>query len=119
MAVFSERLRGLREQKGFSQRELANELGVSNSSIGMYESGKRKPDPEMLEAIADYFNVDIDYLVGRSDVTLRYTDILAENHYQQQYPSTIAAHLEQDGFTQDEIDDIENYMEFVKARRKQ
>lgn len=85
MATFNERLKGLRKQRGLSQRALANELGVGNSTIAMYESGQREPDHEMTEAIADYFNVDIDYLLGRSNVTLRYTDVLAEGQQTPQY----------------------------------
>ena len=84
MATFSERLKGLRKQKGLSQRALADELRIGGSTIAMYESGKREPDHEMTEAIADYFNVDIDYLLGRSNVTMRYADILAEEQLQQQ-----------------------------------
>lgn len=85
MATFNERLKGLRKQRGLSQRALANELGVGSSTIAMYESGQREPDHEMTETIADYFNVDIDYLLGRSNVTLRYTDVLAEGQQTPQY----------------------------------
>lgn len=62
---FQEILKNLRTLKEISQAELAKELGVSTGLIGMYENGKRKPSYVMLEAIADYFNVDIDYLTGR------------------------------------------------------
>lgn len=68
MAKFSERLRLLRKQADLSQQELANLLGsVSKSSINMYERGEREPGIETLEAIADFFNVDLDYLLGKSD----------------------------------------------------
>lgn len=42
-------------------------MGMSRSAVGMYEKGEREPDIDTLEAIADFFNVDIDYLTGRSD----------------------------------------------------
>lgn len=48
---------------------MAKKLGVSRSTIGMYETGARKPDSEMLEKIADMFNIDIDYLLGRTQKT--------------------------------------------------
>ncbi|MBQ4563068.1 MAG: LexA family transcriptional regulator [Lachnospiraceae bacterium] len=57
-------LKHLRTQRGINQSELATALGVSRSAIGMYESGKREPDFETMEAIADYFNVDMNYLHG-------------------------------------------------------
>lgn len=67
MADFGKRLRELRKQKKLSQEELAKQLNVSRSSIGMFEQGRRKPDFEMQEVFADYFNVNMDYLFGRED----------------------------------------------------
>ena len=66
MSNFNVRLRLLRNQAGMSQQELADKIGVSKSSINMYERGEREPGIETLEAIADYFNVDMDYLIGNS-----------------------------------------------------
>lgn len=51
-----------------SQAELADKLGVSKSTVGMYELGKREPDFETLEAIADLFNVDMNFLLGKVEV---------------------------------------------------
>ena len=62
------RLKELREETGYSYRDLAALCGVSKSSILMYEQGKRNPKREVLEAFADIFNVDMDYLIGRSDI---------------------------------------------------
>ena len=59
MGKFENRLKELREKAGYSQQELAERLQVSRSRIGMYEQGKRKPDPEMQELIADFFNVNL------------------------------------------------------------
>lgn len=68
MAKFSDRLRLLRTSKDLSQADFANQLKVSKSSINMYERGEREPSFKLLEKIADYFNVDMDYLLGKSDV---------------------------------------------------
>lgn len=78
MTAFNERFRELRKKKGLSQRELANVLHMSNSTVAMYETGKRQPDFESLEKIADFFNVDIDYLLGRKDTTHRIVEIHPE-----------------------------------------
>jgi len=67
MAEFKDRLKILREEKGMTQVQLSEELGMSRGAIGNYESGTRKPRFEEFEAIADYFNVELDYLYGRSD----------------------------------------------------
>jgi repressor LexA len=64
-------LRFLRKEKGMTQAELASQLGISKSSINMYERGEREPGLEMMEAISDYFNVDMDYLYGRSAAKCR------------------------------------------------
>ena len=72
--LFSERLRELRQNKGLSQSQLAYALNISKSAISMYELGKREPDLETLECIADYFNVDINYLVGQEDGSMYYLD---------------------------------------------
>lgn len=67
MAKFNERLKLLRRESGLSQQDFAKQLGTSKSSVNMYERGEREPGIETLEAIADYFNVDMDYLLGKSD----------------------------------------------------
>lgn len=69
---FHERLKSLRQSKKVTQDEFAKLVGISRSAIGMYESGKRRPDYETLEKLADFFNVDMDYLLGKSDTN---TDI--------------------------------------------
>ena len=69
MANFQNILKMLRTSKGITQDGLAKALKISRSTIGMYESGSREPDFETLELIADYFNVDIDYLLGRTSKT--------------------------------------------------
>jgi len=67
MSFFSERLRELRQNAGLSQSDLAKQIKTSKSSVNMYERGEREPGFETMEAIADCFNVDMDYLYGRSE----------------------------------------------------
>lgn len=67
MAKFPDRLKELRLAEGLTQIELAEKLGLSKGAVGNYEAGKRSPDYETLEAIADYFNVELDYLQGRTN----------------------------------------------------
>ena len=75
MTKYAKRLKDLREGAGLTQDQLAEKLNTSRSRISMYEQGKRQPDFEMQEAIADFFNVNIDYLFCRSDNDM---DILIE-----------------------------------------
>jgi len=69
---FKDRLRLLRKEKDLTQGELGSKLNLSTSAISMYEKGNRTPDLETLEIFADFFNVDTDYILGRSPVKLRY-----------------------------------------------
>lgn len=73
---FKDIIKKLRQERGLSQQELAQKTGLSASSIGMYEQGRRKPSFEVLQLFADTFNVDIDYLLGRSVEPNRYLTIL-------------------------------------------
>lgn len=65
----AERIRILREGKGLSQNDLAVKLGLSRSSISMYEAGERVPSTYVFQSMADLFEVDLDYVMGRSGKT--------------------------------------------------
>ena len=71
---FRERLKELRRQRGVSQAVLAERLGMSKSTIGAYETGDITPSLEALNALADFFNVDINYLLGKEDISMYYLD---------------------------------------------
>ena len=64
---FGERLKQLRAVKNLTQKQLAIETETSERGIQNYEMGIRKPAFDVLIALADYFDVSLDYLVGRSD----------------------------------------------------
>jgi len=62
------RIKYLREKHNISQIEFSKKIGVSNAVLSRYESGDRKPDYDILQIIADYFEVSTDYLLGRTDI---------------------------------------------------
>ncbi|ARN64113.1 hypothetical protein BMS97_01660 [Leuconostoc mesenteroides subsp. mesenteroides] len=62
------KIRELRKAKGLSQRKLSEFTGVNLDSIQAYETGRRKIGMNNAWILADYFNVSIDYLVGRTDM---------------------------------------------------
>lgn len=64
---FSQRVKKLRARRGISARALAELCGLSKNSIAQYESGGYSPSLTAAVAIADFFDVSLDYLVGRSD----------------------------------------------------
>ena len=61
------RLRELRQNAGLTMKQLGKQLNLAESTISLYESGKRAPDLETVKAFAIYFNVSVDYLLGLTD----------------------------------------------------
>ncbi|MBE6921255.1 MAG: helix-turn-helix transcriptional regulator [Ruminococcaceae bacterium] len=61
------RLKELRKKKGISQLRLATDLNTTQNTISRYETGEREPGIDELVKIADYFNVSVDYLIGRTE----------------------------------------------------
>lgn len=64
---FSTKLLSLRKENDLSLEALGNILGISNQAVSLLEKGKRSPSFEVFFAIAEYFNVSTDWLLGRTD----------------------------------------------------
>lgn len=67
MSTFGVRLSKLRTEKKLTQAELANRLNIAKSTLAMYETDKREPSFETVQKIADFFDVKVDYLLGRTN----------------------------------------------------
>ena len=67
MPTFSERIKELRLEKNLTQTQLGEIIGVKHFSIYSYEKGRACPEMKSLVALADYFDVSMDYLAGRTD----------------------------------------------------
>lgn len=65
--LFQKRLKELRNSKGISQVSIAKILGITDRGYRKYEAGDNEPTMSVLIALADYFDVSLDYLCGRSD----------------------------------------------------
>lgn len=61
------RIAELRDQRGWTQEELAQSIGITRAALSHYEKNRRKPDFEILTKLADKFEVSIDYLIGRTN----------------------------------------------------
>lgn len=77
MGDFPNIFKHIREKSGLTQQQLANKLGISRSAVGMYEKGEREPNFETLELIADTFNVDMNYLLGKKPST----EVIPDTYY--------------------------------------
>lgn len=71
MADLSERLRRLRGERGLKQKDIADHFGQSLRAYQYYEAGTRHPEYLHLLALADFFDVSLDYLTGRSETRER------------------------------------------------
>lgn len=68
MGKFGVRLKKLRKEKSLRQKDLADILGLAQTTIANYEQNTRFPNEEILKKLSDYFNVSFDYLLGRTNV---------------------------------------------------
>ncbi len=94
----------VRKEAGMSQQDLADRLGVSQQTVSKYESGQREADHETLLVLSDIFDVSVDYLLGNTIARSR-----IEN---------IAAHHDGEDWTEEELEAIEDFKNFVRSRRK-
>lgn len=67
MFDFGAHLKQLRKSRGMTQKQLALAISASERGIQQYELGERKPTYDMLISLADFFDVSLDYLTGRTD----------------------------------------------------
>ena len=104
MSELGVRIRLLRTEKGMTQEEVGSLIGVTKYAVSLYESAKSTPNDDIKNQLADYFKVSVDYLLGRTNIR---TPI-----------ETIAAHHEGDEWTEDELEDIENFKDFVRMKRE-
>lgn len=112
--MFNERLRELRSKKNYSQAALAKELFVSQQTIGNWESGKREPNFETAQKIADFFNVSTDYLLGRTDSHREKQDLDAELE-----GIEFALFGEVKDMTEAQKQDVLRFAQFVKQQEAQ
>lgn len=101
------RLKELRKEKGLTQIELAKLLNVSDRSVGFYETGERDPDTETLTKLANYFDVSIDYLLGRSDIRKPAEVKIETKAYY---------NLDTSGLPEEAIKQVEDYIELMKLK---
>lgn len=67
MKILGQRIKELREERGITQQELAKIIGCSDGAISLWEKDINEPKATYIVALADYFNVSTDYLLGRKD----------------------------------------------------
>ena len=82
--MLAERLKQLRSEKGMTQVQLAQMLGVSKGTVAMWETSKRKPSFEILSKLSDIFDRRMDYILGYSDdASSLFLDFIDSNRHKQ------------------------------------
>lgn len=101
-----EKIKELRLNSGISQKKLADAIGVAQSSINYWEKGQRTPSVSAAQKLADYFNITLDELYDIDN-----TEDMPKTI------NTLAAHFDGDEFTEEELEQIRQFAEFVKSQR--
>ena len=81
MSKFSLNLANLRKNSKLSQEKLANDIGVARYTVSDWENERTQPDNESLDKLATYFNVSVDYLLGRTNIKNETLSINEEKQY--------------------------------------
>lgn len=105
------RIRKLRKEKGYTMKQLGEAIGVAESTVSLYENGKREPDNETLKKLADIFNVSVDYLVERSNFRNALDEQLSNEPF--------ALYGEVHDLSDEEKEAVLNFIKFTKAQREQ
>lgn len=112
------RIKDLRKERGLTQSDLAKVLKVSARTVGFYETCQRDPDTDTLKKMADFFDVSIDYLLGRIDIR----DLNEQRPYQPAKDSSDMVFDEKHEFEEElpaeAKKEIEAFKEYIRYKYK-
>ncbi len=113
-------LKILRKAKGLTQKEVADFIGISQNNYSYWENGKVKIDNGSLQKLADFFDVTVDYLLGREERSSPAEQESGGIVIPEKYKDVaVAFHGGADNLTQADIDDIVRFIEFTKSKKNQ
>lgn len=100
------RLKQLRLERGLLQSDIAKVIKKSERTVGFYETGERDMNTETLSTLADFFNVSIDYLLGKTNI----------RNIEDEFKTIYSKEIE--GLTEEEIKEALEFYKVIKNRRK-
>ena len=113
-------LKILRKAKGLTQKEVADFIGISQNNYSYWENGKVKIDNGSLQKLADFFDVTVDYLLGREEKSSPAQQESGGIVIPEKYKDVaVAFHGGADNLKQADIDDIVRFIEFTKSKKNQ
>ena len=107
-------LKKLRKEKGVTQSEVANFIGISQNNYSYWENEKVKIDNSSLQKLADYFGVTTDYLLGRETQSEKSEIVVPDKYKDVMFAFENGA----ENLTQEDIDDVIKFIEFLKNKKK-
>ena len=117
MSNFGKNVKQLRVDRGLSQAELADLLGISKSAISMYENGKREPDFERLDAVSSYFCISFHALLGPNE-NLGDAEMLSQGDESKQLSWAWTHIFGHPDHTLDQEQEVKSFARFVYERDK-
>lgn len=106
--MLTDRLALLRREKNLNKKDIATYLKIDQSTYGKYELGKREPDYDTLIVLANFFDVSVDYLLGRTDIRKAHSYDIEAKHYH-----SLVRELPEEAVKQ-----VEEYIELIKLKYK-
>jgi transcriptional regulator with XRE-family HTH domain len=117
--AFPDKLKYLRIKLNLTQKELADKLGVSQSSINYWEKGQRIPSIEAVAKISDFFDITIESLLSSDDKLIKQNPVsMLTGTFFNQNDNVADIHFSTDEYTIDELNQIWQFAHFIKNQRK-
>jgi transcriptional regulator with XRE-family HTH domain len=118
MNELGNRLKELRESKDVSMDKMCEDLSklygvnLAKSTISKWENGKAEPSLAYARILTKYYGVTLDYIIGTSESKAE-KQVKKPNHLE-----TLAAHFEDEEFTEDDLGDIDNFIKYVISKKR-
>lgn len=120
--VFGKRLKYLRNRLGKNQEEIAKDIGISRARYSHYENNYAEPDIDLIRKFADYFNVDADYLLGRTgnphfieEEQRRKNEII--DKIKSELPEADLMFHDLASMTADDLEEVYDFIKFKKSQK--
>jgi len=106
--VFIERLNNLLEERGISANKMSKDLGLGSSAYTHWKNRGNLPSGDVIQKLADYFDVSTDYLLGRTD----------EPNFISKHAASTVGNIEYDDLPEEAMEEMENYREYLREKYK-
>ncbi|MFD1066640.1 helix-turn-helix domain-containing protein [Oceanobacillus locisalsi] len=114
--ILGKRIKSLRDAKDIKQKQVADSLGISPYQLSRYESGKSKPDPELIVDIATFFDVSADYLLGRNAEENKFD--YYKNKIVTEFPDIDLMFHDMESLTAEDLKEVYEFIKFKKSQNE-